>query len=187
MMRTAPALALVLAAACEHAGADDADDAIASPAVARAHAWVDARLPYCQAINHARDDDPECPTFCDRPEHPEWDAYRSDCSGLVSWAWQLPTPYGGRTTRGLAPFVVDASYAIRVGELQPGDAVNNAHHVMLFERWLVPGARARFVEEPGCTSPTPYAHVLDADVVTFDDILVVAERGTFTPIRRAAD
>src|SRR5438132_381240 len=108
MMRTA-ALALPLAlgaVACERVDGD-ADAAaelaaLAAPAVARAHAWVDARLPYCQAINHARDDDAECPTFCDRPEHPEWDAYRSDCSGLVSWAWRMPTPYGGRTTRELA-------------------------------------------------------------------------------------
>jgi len=156
-----------------------------SPVVARARQWVDARVPYCQAINHGRDNDPECPAFCERPEHAEWDAYRSDCSGLVSWAWELPNEHGGRTTRELAPFVRDVSYAIAPSELAPGDAVNNARHVMLFAGWLEPGRRARFIEEPGCTTDTPYAHELDADVVVIGDSVVVDDRGVFTAIRRA--
>jgi hypothetical protein len=176
-----------LVAACALAGcgaSEAAADAPEVPAVARARQWVAAKLRYCQAINHARDNDPECPATCDRAEHPEWDAYRSDCSGLVSWAWELPSAHGGLTTADLAPFRQDASHAIAARELAPGDAINNAHHVMLFAGWIVAGVRARFIEEPGCSSPTPYAHELDANVVLVDDLVVVADAGVFTAIRR---
>jgi hypothetical protein len=101
----------------------------------------------------------------------------------VSWAWQLPNEHGGRTTRELAPFVIDVSYVIAPEELAPGDAVNNAHHVMLFAGWLAKGERARFIEEPGCTTDEPYAHEIDADVTVIGAVIVVDGRGVFTPIR----
>src|SRR5258708_14485629 len=93
-------VAIVAAAACGRS--DAAPPPTDSLAIARAREWVAVRLRYCQAINHARDDDAECPTFCERAEHAEWDAYRSDCSGLVAWAWQLPNEHGGPTTPELA-------------------------------------------------------------------------------------
>src|SRR5437016_1896449 len=64
--------------------------------IARAMLWVDAMLHYCQAPNHQRDYDAACPTTCDRQDNVDWDPYRSDCSGFVSWAWGLPAP--GRVT-----------------------------------------------------------------------------------------
>src|SRR5262249_21981173 len=70
-------------------------------AIARAEEWVDVKMPYCQAANHQRDYDDACSTYCSRPDNSDWDPYRSDCSGLVSWAWGLPAP--GRVTSQFAP------------------------------------------------------------------------------------
>jgi len=50
-------------------------------AMRRAQDWVDAALPYCQCPNFGYDRNGYCGG---RRSHPEWDPYRSDCSGLVS-------------------------------------------------------------------------------------------------------
>src|SRR4051794_29340739 len=82
---------------------DAATDAPAiNAAVARGQLWVDAKVPYCQSPNHKPDADADCASICTRPDMPDWDPYRSDCSGFVSWAWDLPAP--GRTTGDFAPF-----------------------------------------------------------------------------------
>src|SRR4051794_6947619 len=81
-----------------------------SDAVARADEWVAVKLHYCQAPNGGRDYDSACSTYCNRYKNPAWDPYRSDCSGLVSWAWGLPAP--GRVTGQFAPFKTDISHAI---------------------------------------------------------------------------
>jgi len=163
---------------------DDDVDAMPQldPAVARAMEWVDAKLPYCQAANHQRDYDTACPSTCTRPDNPDWDAYRSDCSGLVSWAWGLPPP--GRVTSTFAPFDTTASHTIKAANLQPGDAVNNSEHMMLFKDWTMPGAEATFIEEPGCSSATPYAHEFTATVTLDGETIVVTHHGTFTAIRQ---
>ncbi len=71
-------------------------------AVSRAMEWVDVKLKYCQAPNHAPDYDAACSSVCNRKDNKKWNPYRSDCSGLVSWAWGLPAP--GLTTLGFAPY-----------------------------------------------------------------------------------
>ena len=83
----------------------------------RAKAWVDAKVPYNQQGRR--------------------DGYRTDCSGFVSYAWQLPKP-GPDTTR-----FVSGGHAIEIPieELQPGDALNNklagnSGHIVLFVGWL---------------------------------------------------
>jgi hypothetical protein len=154
----------------------------APTAVARAQAWVDAMVPYCQAANHEPDLDPDCPSTCTRPDNPDWDAYRSDCSGLVSWAWGLPAP--GHTTATLAPFDDQVSQAISADELAPGDAINNDHHTMVFAGWLEIGTRARFLEEPGCSADQPYAREYIANVTLDGDTVEVSNRGLYTAIRR---
>ena len=78
-------------------GDDNVDDEPdAGPTVptpnGRAQLWVDAKVPYCQAANHERDYDSACAMTCERPDNTNWDPYRSDCSGFVSWAWKLPAP-----------------------------------------------------------------------------------------------
>jgi hypothetical protein len=152
-------------------------------ALARAEQWVAAKLPYCQSANHQPDGDKACSAVCTRPDNPAWDAYRSDCSGLVSWAWGLPAP--GRVTWELAPAQTDITSTIPALSLEPGDAVNKPHdHTMLFKAWLVPGKRATFIEEPGCSSSTPYAHEFDSDVTISGTSITVAFNGiTFDAIR----
>jgi hypothetical protein len=160
------------------------DATLVDPAVARGQLWVDAKVPYCQAPNHKPDADSDCASTCTRPDMPDWDPYRSDCSGFVSWAWDLPAP--GRTTGDFAPFVTDITQAIAAADLSPGDAVNNDTHMMLFVAWTAPGAEATFMEEPGCSSTEPYAREFTATVTLTDQTIVVKSHGTFTAIRRIA-
>jgi len=162
-------------------GPDAATPDMTNPAVARAQLWVDAKVPYCQAPNHKPDADAACASTCTRPDNAAWDPYRSDCSGFVSWAWDLPAP--GRTTSLFAPFKTDITTAIQAADLVPGDAVNNDQHMMLFVAWVTDGVTATFMEEPGCSSATPYAHAFTADVTLTGETIVVAHHGTFTAIR----
>ena len=149
-------------------------------AVGRAEQWVSAQLLYCQSPNHASDTiDPSCPAVCNRTDNAAWDPYRSDCSGLVSWAWGLPAP--GHTTYGFAPFATDITTAIQASALAPGDAVNNSDHVMLFKAWA--GAQATFIEEPGCSATPDYAHEFTSAVTFAGTQITVAYNGmTFTAI-----
>ena len=148
----------------------------------RAEQWVNAQLTYCQSPNHQRDYDPSCSSVCKRTDNAAWDPYRSDCSGLVSWAWGLPAP--GARPPGFAPFVTDITPVIAASDLQPGDAVNNSDHVMLFKAWVTPGQVATFIEEPGCSAATPYAHEFTSGVTISGSSIYVAYNGmTFTAIR----
>jgi len=105
-----------------------------SEAVQRARDWVNAGLPYCQCPNFQWDSHGYCGG---RASDPAWDPYRSDCSGLVSWAWGLPPP--GRVTWTLAPYNNDVSSEIALADLRPGDALNTNEggneHVALFVEW----------------------------------------------------
>ncbi len=153
-----------------------------NPAVARGQLWVDAKVPYCQAPNHKHDADVDCASTCTRPDVPAWDPYRSDCSGFVSWTWDLPAP--GRTTHDFAPFVTDITAAIDAADLVPGDAVNNDTHMMLFVAWVTPGTKATFMDEPGCSASQPYAREFTATVTPTGQTIVVTSHGTFTAIHR---
>ena len=166
------------------AGAVMPDATAIDPSIARGQLWVDAKVPYCQAPNHKPDADADCASTCTRPDMPDWDPYRSDCSGFVSWAWDLPAP--GRTTHDFAPFVTDITSAITAADLVPGDAVNNDTHMMLFVAWTTPGAEATFMEEPGCSSTQPYAREFTATVTLTGQSIIVKSHGTFTAIRRSA-
>ena len=160
----------------------DAAALTGSNAVARAEEWVSAQLHYCQAANHQRDYDNACSTYCNRTDNAAWDPYRSDCSGLVSWAWDLPAP--GRVTSEFAPFQTDITHVINASSLQPGDAVNNSDHVMLFKAWVTPGSRAIFIEEPGCATAITHAHEFTTDVTISGSTVDVAYWGkSFTAIR----
>lgn len=139
-------------------GVDDVCYADPSDAVDRARAWVDAGMPYCGGVNNGTDY--ICGGICDRPasaEKPEWNAYRSDCSGLVSYAWGLSTYGGGRRTWEFAPFDTSVSYTINAHDLQPGDALNSLYddiysqHIILFAGWVDKASGLmRVIEEANC-------------------------------------
>jgi len=153
-------------------------------AISRAQQWVTAKLLYCQSANGQPDYDTSCSSTCNRESNPQWDPYRSDCSGFVSWAWDLPAP--GRVTGEFAPFQTDITTAIQATDLQPGDACNltAGGHIVLFVQWVTPGKTAMFMEEPGCSANPPYAHEFQSDVtISGVNIDIAYEGESFTAIR----
>jgi lysozyme len=156
-----------------------------STVIANAEEWVNAKLAYCQSANGQPDEDSSCSAVCNRESNPAWDPYRSDCSGFVSWAWQLPAP--GLVTDEFAPFDTSESTTIDCTDMQPGDAANrnpDTGHIVIFEQWVTPGQEALFFEEPGCSSSTPYAHEFDSTVTCSGSTVNIAYEGdTFTAIR----
>jgi MYXO-CTERM domain-containing protein len=155
-----------------------------SQAIAFAEEWVAAKLQYCQSPNGQPDPDTACSSTCVRTSNPQWDPYRSDCSGFVSWAWQLPAP--GRVTSTFAPFDTTVSSVIACSDLKPGDAANrdSGGHMVLFKEWVTPGTEAIFIEEPGCSSSQPYAHEFTSAVTcSGNDVDIAYEGTTFRAIR----
>lgn len=156
-----------------------------STVIANAEQWVTAKLAYCQSPDGDSDPDTSCPSVCNRESNPEWNPYRSDCSGFVSWAWQLAAP--GLVTSELAPFDTSVSTTIDCTDLEPGDAANrnpDTGHIVIFEKWVTPGQEALFFEEPGCSSSTPYAHEFQSAVTCSGSTVSIAYEGTtFTAIR----
>jgi MYXO-CTERM domain-containing protein len=155
-----------------------------STILSRADQWVQAQLLYCQSPNGASDTiDPSCPSVCNRESNSQWDPYRSDCSGFVSWAWGLPAP--GNTTDEFAPADTSVSYVIQGSDLQPGDALNiPGDHIVLFVSWVTVGSEANFYEEPGCGATPNYAHAFTSGVtISGSDVTIAYEGSTFTAIR----
>ena len=113
-----PAVRLAPASDGDPGAASETAALAGATAVARAEEWVSAKLQYCQSANHQRDYDDACTTYCERTDNAAWDPYRSDCSGLISWAWQLPAP--GRVTGEFAPFQTDITHTISASSLSPG-------------------------------------------------------------------
>jgi hypothetical protein len=145
---------------------------------------VTAKLAYCQSPEGESDPDSSCSSTCERVSNAQWDPYRSDCSGFVSWAWQLPAP--GLVTDEFAPFDTTDSTTIDCTAMQPGDAANrnSVGHIVIFKQWVTPGSEAVFIEEPGCSSSMPYAHEFTSTVTCSGaDVDIAYEGATFTAIR----
>ena len=156
-----------------------------SEVIANAEQWVGVQLQYCQSPNGQRDYDTSCSSTCVRQSNAQWDPYRSDCSGFVSWAWELPAP--GLVTGDFAPIGSTDSTTIPCTDMKPGDAANrypSTGHMVLFKEWITPGAEAIFMEEPGCSSPTPYAHEFQSAVTCSGSTVDITYEGeSFTAIR----
>ncbi|MFG2332815.1 FG-GAP repeat domain-containing protein [Streptomyces sp. NPDC048604] len=87
--------------------------------IERAQYWVDQGVPYNQRASY-RDQ--------------QGRLYRTDCSGLVSMAWHLPTSATTWTLPNYSTKLAD------LDDLQPGDALNNINaHVVLFAGWADAG------------------------------------------------
>ena len=202
MQRTALTLtalaALVATAGCSSAPAGDAvgnsSEAISgSTIISRGMEWVNAGLHYCQSSQGSYDGDSSCwgwegPSHrCDRQSNSAWNAYRSDCSGFITYAWGLPpVGDGGYVTSEFAPFDNAFSHTIDGHQLQPGDALNltTNEHILLFKHWLTVGQSAVFMEEPGCSSSTPYAHEFTSNVsISGSEVYISYEGATFYAIR----
>jgi hypothetical protein len=76
----------------------------------RASTWVTDNVAYSSSSKH--------------------DGYRQDCSGFVSYTWQLTKP--GTSPSGLK----DSSYQIAYSKLKSGDALISSSHAMLFIQWV---------------------------------------------------
>jgi hypothetical protein len=155
-------------------------------AVNRAMNWVRMQLLYCQSPNGQPDGDQDCSAICNRLSNPKWDAYRSDCSAFVSFAYGIPPP--GRVTWEFAPSKTDLSFNITAQELQPGDALNSVpdEHIMLFKQWLNEERTAvQLMEEPGCAMDMPYARITETTLnYTSDGLMYLDCNGmAFQPIR----
>jgi uncharacterized membrane protein YgcG len=199
-LRLAAAAPLLLAAvACGSGpgGGEDTGDTVSaitgSSIVSRGMEWVNARLHYCQASRGAVDYDSACWGWegashrCDRESNAAWNAYRSDCSGFVTWSWGLPpVGDGGYVTSEFAPYGNSFSHLIDGSSLEPGDALNKDpdEHIILFKGWVTKGRSAVFMEEPGCSSSEPYAHEFTSNVsISGTKVYVDYEGATFYAIR----
>jgi hypothetical protein len=135
------------------------------------------RLRVLQAIRGGADVDSSCAHICNRPSVAAWNAYRSDCSGFVSYAWGLSPP--GLTTGAFGP----VSSSIQASQLQPGDAiVRPGIHIILFVSWNVQGSSANFYEEPGCSSNPNYAHAFTS-AVSISGSQITVRGATYNAIR----
>jgi hypothetical protein len=198
-LRAVAAAPIFLAlAACSSAPNDEAtassdQDIVGSTIVSRGMEWVNAKLHYCQAARGAVDYDSSCWAWegsshrCDRTSNAAWNAYRSDCSGFVTYAWGLPAVGdGGYVTSDFAPYSTKFSHTIQGSQLQPGDALNKTPdgHIILFKSWVSQGHSAVFLEEPGCSSSQPYAHEFTSNVtISGDEVYVAYEGENFFAIR----
>ncbi len=192
-----PALLAIVACSAGPGSEDTAASTAAaiseSNIVSRGMQWVDARLHYCQAAHGDVDYDSSCWAWegpshrCDRESNGAWNAYRSDCSGFVTFAWGLPAVGdGGYVTSDFAPYDNAFSHTIEGSQLRPGDALNKTpdEHIILFKQWVSAGRSAVFMEEPGCSSAIPYAHEFTSDVsINGSEVYVDYEGATFYAIR----
>ena len=145
-------------------------------ATKRAESWVAAGMPYCGGVNFGSDS--ICGGTCKRygaADTSAWNSYRSDCSGLVSYAWGLAAP--GLTTSGFAPYDSSASYEIDGSQLEPGDALNSApeEHIILFAGWANRAeGQANIIEEYNCGHDAT-AHVLTLDLTSGSSSVYIAD------------
>jgi hypothetical protein len=111
--------------------------------MARAQMWVDKKIPYCQC---AGGPPTECCGTC-----PFCSDYRCDCSGYVSYCWNLGTGYVTSTLHEVA-------HQIGKDQLKEGDIMlYAADHVVLFGGWADASEETYYAyQEPGCHTTGPH-------------------------------
>jgi hypothetical protein len=113
----------------------------------RAWQWVNVGMLYCQVPNGQWDS--FCGYTCNRTgaaNTAQWNPYRSDCSGLVSWAWGVGAPGWSSST-----IYNDTTQTQRIGywDMQMGDSITTPGHTMIFHGWNADGS-ARVFQELRC-------------------------------------
>eukprot|EP01006_Ploeotia_vitrea_P010972 TRINITY_DN29110_c0_g1_i1.p1 TRINITY_DN29110_c0_g1~~TRINITY_DN29110_c0_g1_i1.p1 ORF type:complete len:265 (+),score=-8.52 TRINITY_DN29110_c0_g1_i1:19-813(+) len=103
--------------------------------LAKAHEWAKKKIPYCQCNGPQ-----ECCGNC-----PYCGTFRCDCSGYVSYCWDLPYGYTTSTLHEVA-------HRITKEEMVPGDVMLcPGDHVVMFTGWAYPNKTAYHAcQEPGC-------------------------------------
>ena len=143
----------------------------------RADEWVALGVPYCGGVNGGTDY--ICGGTCNRP-HADWDDFRTDCSGFVSWCWQIPSD---PTT---SSYMNDHSgdngwHTIDIDDLTTGDAVVCDGHIKLWNEFKSAGS-AEIYEEYNC------GHVARKAVQSFtrsgNTMHFSGDSRTYHPIRR---
>ena len=122
-----------------------------------------------------------CGGTCSRPAA-AWDHFRSDCSGFVSWAWQIaddPTTYAYINDRSGD----DGWRTVAIKDLQEGDALVCDTHIKLFSKLASENAM-QIYQESDCGQVaqirTQNISRIDATHFTF-----VGDGRTYHGIRRA--
>ncbi|MEO7108870.1 MAG: hypothetical protein ABI183_00415 [Polyangiaceae bacterium] len=145
--------------------------------MARAQEWVNDGVPYCGGVRGGTDE--ICGGTCDRPSA-AWNDFRSDCSGFVSWCWQImddPATSEYVSDRGGS----QGWHTIAIDDLQAGDAIVTDGHIKLFSSFSGSSALDIF-EEYDC------GEVARETVQGFsrsgDSIYISGDSRTYHPIRR---
>lgn len=102
----------------------------ANDIMARANDYLTHNIVYCGGALGEEDGTKCGEGICHPPAGP-WDGYRSDCSGFVSYCWQIPSDPDSDA------YMQDESGSlgwktIAIDELQPGDAVVTSGHIKLW-------------------------------------------------------
>lgn len=166
----------------EHSVADTSEPITVDEVLARAQLWLDAKVPYCGGVRNGTDY--ICGGTCSRPAA-AWDAYRSDCSGFVSWSWGLPGP--GWDTGTFVAKIGGSVKQLNVDQLEPGDAIVTTAkgHIVLFRRWITANKRIEVWEESSCGQ---VAHSKEVNITINSPTVLHLGTDTraFTPIRYAS-
>ena len=143
----------------------------------RAQQWVDLGVPYCGGVNGGTDY--ICGGTCSRPSEP-WNNYRSDCSGYVSWCWQISSD---PTTNGYMSDVAGANgwTTVQISQMQAGDAFVCNGHIKLFSKF-VSATSAEIYEESDCGQVAHKA--VQSFTKSGNTLLFQYDNRVYHPIRR---
>lgn len=105
----------------EKQGVDVEEATARAPIIARALVWIQLQVPYNQSGYR--------------------DGYRTDCSGFVSYSWELKGSDGKPISPDTVALGNTYGIDISLGDIQSGDIINNKRsgnsgHVVLFVNWL---------------------------------------------------
>lgn len=149
----------------------------ANEVLSRADEWVALAVPYCGGVNGGTDY--ICGGTCNRPAAP-WDDFRTDCSGFVSWCWQIASD--PTTDTYMVDHAGDSGWStIPIDDLAPGDAIVCDGHIKLFSQWIS-DSEAEIYEEYDCGKVARKA--TQSFTRSGNNLFFSGDSRTYHPIRR---